>query len=283
MQSVTLYNGVEMPMLGYGTLQITDRAQCEQCVSDALACGYRLIDTAAAYGNEQAVGAAVKKSGIARRELFITTKLWIQDAGYDSTRKAFETSLKNLGLDYIDLYLIHQPFGDYYGAWRAMEELYAESAVRAIGVSNFSPERLVDLCMNQEIRPMVNQIEIHPFYQQREALQVMETYGVMPQAWGPLSEAQKNIFQHKTLIKIAEKHGKTTAQVILRWHAQRGIPAIPKTVHKERMEENRNIFDFSLRGREMESIAAMDLGHSEIIDHRCFYTARQLNSVKIHG
>ena len=282
MRSVTLYNGVKMPMIGYGTLQITDPAQCEQCVGDALACGYRLIDTAAVYGNERAVGAAVGQSGIARKELFITTKLWVQDAGYDSTLKAFDTSIKNLGLDYVDLYLIHQLFGDYYGAWRAMERLYAEGAVRAIGVSNFFPDRLVDLCMNQEIKPMVNQMEIHPFYQQIKALKVMQAYGVTPQAWGPLSEAQKNIFQYKTLVKISEKHKKATAQVILRWHDQRGIPTIPKTIHKERMTENLDIYDFTLSEKEMEAITAMDLGHSEIIDHRCFCTARQLNSVKIH-
>ncbi len=283
MQSVMLYNGVAMPMIGYGTLQITDSAQCQKCVSDAIESGYRLIDTAAAYGNERAVGAAVRRSGIARRELFITTKLWVQDAGYDSTLKAFDISIKNLGLNYIDLYLIHQPFGDYYGAWRAMERLYREGAVRAIGVSNFSPERLVDLCMNQEIKPMVNQIEIHPFYQQTAALKLMESYGVTPQAWGPLSEAQKSIFQNKTLLKIAGSHNKSVAQAVLRWHCQRGIPVIPKTVHKERMTENLDIFDFVLTVKEMESIAAMDIGHSEIIDHHSFCTARQLNSVKIHG
>ena len=187
-----------------------------------------------------------------------------------------------MGLDYIDLYLIHQPFGDYYGAWRAMERLYREGAVRAIGVSNFTPERLVDLCMNQEVRPMVNQIEIHPFFQQNTALRVMEDYGVVPQAWGPFSEAQKDIFNHKTLAKIASRHGKTTAQVILRWHLQRDLPTIPKTVHQERMTENLDVFDFELSEKELESIAGMDIGHSEIIDHHSFCTARQLNSVKIH-
>lgn len=224
----------------------------------------------------------MRQSGIARSELFITTKLWVQDAGYDSTLEAFDRSLKKLGLSYLDLYLIHQPFSDYYGAWRAMERLYEEGAVRAIGVSNFSPDRLVDLCLNQRIRPMVNQIELHPFYQQPEALQVMESYGVVPQAWGPLSEAQKDIFQHRTLMRIAQKKGKSTAQVILRWHYQRGIPTIPKTVHPERMRENLDIFDFALTEKEMEAIAAMDIGHSEIIDHRSFCTARQLNSIKIH-
>ena len=283
MQYRTLSNGVELPMIGYGTFQIKDAAQCEQCVLQAVETGYRLFDTAASYENEAAVGAALRSSGVPREELFLITKLWVQDAGYDGTLKAFDRSLKQLGLDHIDLYLIHQPFGDYYGAWRAMERLYREGGVRAIGVSNFTPERLVDLCMNQEIRPMVNQIEVHPFFQQNTALRVMEDYGVVPQAWGPFSEAQKDIFHHKTLAKIAGRHGKTTAQVILRWHLQRNIPAIPKTVHRERMIENLNVFDFELTGKEMESIAGMDIGHSEIIDHHCFSTARQLNSVKIHA
>ena len=283
MQYRTLSNGVELPMIGYGTFQIKDAAQCEQCISEALEAGYRLFDTAASYENEASIGAALRSSRLPREELFITTKLWAQDAGYDSTLKAFDRSLKQLGLDHIDLYLIHQPFGDYYGAWRAMERLYQEGAIRAIGVSNFTPERLVDLCMNQEIRPMVNQIEIHPFYQQNTALRVMEDYGVTPQAWGPFSEGQCNIFHHKILTRIAEKHGKTTAQVVLRWQLQRKIPVIPKTVHQEWMTENLDVFDFELTAKEMESIAGMDIGHSEIIDHHCFCTARQLNRVKIHG
>ena len=282
MQYRTLSNGVELPMVGYGTFQIRDAVQCEQCVLQAVETGYRLFDTAASYENEAAVGAALRSSGVPREELFLITKLWVQDAGYDGTLKAFDRSLKKLGLGHIDLYLIHQPFGDYYGAWRAMEWLYREGAVRAIGVSNFTPERLVDLCMNQEVKPMVNQIEIHPFFQQNTALRVMEDYGVIPQAWGPFSEGQCNIFRHKILTKIAEKHRKTTAQVILRWHLQRGIPTIPKTVHKERMFENMDVFDFELTAKEMESIAGMDIGHGEIIDHHCFCTARQLNSVKIH-
>lgn len=252
-------------------------------MTNALEAGYRLFDTAASYENEAAIGRALRGSGLPRKEWFVTTKLWVQDAGYDGALKAFDSSLKQLGLDYIDLYLIHQPFGDYYGAWRAMERLYREGAVRAIGVSNFTPERLVDLCMNQEISPMVNQIEIHPFFQQNTALRVMEDYGVVPQAWGPFSEAQKDIFHHRTLAKIADKQGRTTAQVILRWHLQRGIPTIPKTVHTARMAENLDIFDFELTAQEMERIAGMDIGHSEIIDHHCFSTARQLNSVKIHG
>lgn len=283
MQYRTLSNGVELPMIGYGTFQIKDAAQCENCVSEALETGYRLFDTAASYENEAAIGMALRSSGLPREELFITTKLWVQDAGYDGTLRAFDASLKRLRLDILDLYLIHQPFGDYYGAWRAMERLYHEGAVRAIGVSNFTPERLVDLCMNQEIKPMVNQIEIHPFFQQNTTLRVMEDYGVLPQAWGPFSEAQKDIFNHKMLAKIAGRHSKTTAQVILRWHIQRNIPTVPKTVHKERMIENLDVFDFELSEKEMESITSMDIGHSEIIDHHSFCTARQLNSVKIHG
>ena len=283
MQYRTLSNGVELPMIGYGTFQIKDAAQCENCVSEALETGYRLFDTAASYENEAAIGMALRSSGLPREELFITPKLWVQDAGYDGTLRAFDASLKRLGLDILDLYLIHQPFGDYYGAWRAMERLYHEGAVRAIGVSNFTPERLVDLCMNQEIKPMVNQIEIHPFFQQNTTLRVMEDYGVLPQAWGPFSEAQKDIFNHKMLAKIAGRHSKTTAQVILRWHIQRNIPTVPKTVHKERMIENLDVFDFELSEKEMESITSMDIGHSEIIDHHSFCTARQLNSVKIHG
>ena len=283
MQSRRLYNGIELPMIGYGTFQIRDSRRCEQCVLDALEAGYRLFDTAASYENEAAVGRALRSSGLPREEWYVTTKLWVQDAGYDGTLRAFDRSLTKLGLDKIDLYLIHQPFGDYYGAWRAMERLYREGAVRAVGVSNFTPERLVDLCMNQEISPMVDQIEIHPFFQQSTALRVMEDYGVIPQAWAPFSEAQKDIFHHKTLTKIAGRHGKTTAQVMLRWHLQRDVPAIPKTVHRERMAENLDVFDFELTEKEMESIAGMDIGHSEIIDHHCFCTARQLNSVKIHG
>ncbi len=282
MKQILLNNGVKMPVEGYGVFQISDEAQCEQCVLDALETGYRLFDTAAAYYNEAAVGRAVRESGIPRDEIFITTKLWVQDAGYDQTLAAFEQSRKNLGLDYVDLYLIHQPFGDYYGAWRAMEDLYREGIVKAIGVSNFSPERIVDLCMNHEIKPSVNQIEIHPFYQQEEALRVMRSYDIVPEAWGPLSEGQKDIFHHRTLQKIAQRHGKTTAQVILRWHFQRGIVAIPKTIHKERMKENMDIWDFELTQKDMKEIEAMDIGHSEIIDHRCFCTARQLNGIKIH-
>lgn len=282
MKQILLNNGVKMPVEGYGVFQISDEAQCEQCVLDALETGYRLFDTAAAYYNEAAVGRAVRESGIPRDEIFITTKLWVQDAGYDQTLAAFEQSRKNLGLDYVDLYLIHQPFGDYYGAWRAMEDLYREGIVKAIGVSNFSPERIVDLCMNHEIKPSVNQIEIHPFYQQEEALRVMRSYDIVPEAWGPLSEGQKDIFHHRTLQKIAQRHGKTTAQVILRWHFQRGIVTIPKTVHKERMKENMDIWDFELTQKDMKEIEAMDIGHSEIVDHSDPGFVKMLHSMRIH-
>lgn len=282
MEYVTLDKGILMPMEGYGVFQITEEKQCEQCVCDALEEGYRLIDTAAAYGNEEAVGSAIHSSGIPREELFITTKLWIQDAGYENTLKAFDASMGKLKLDYLDLYLIHQPFGDYYGSWHAMEKLQQEGRIRAIGVCNFTPERLIDLCMNNEVKPAINQIEMHPFFQQKEAMKVMEDWEVTPQAWGPLSEGQKNIFSNKLLKAIADRHGRSVAQVILRWHIQRGTVIIPKTVHRERMRENLNIWDFELTKQEMEQIGTMDIGHSEIIDHHCFCTARQLNSIKIH-
>lgn len=282
MEKVILNNGVEMPILGFGVFQVTDATQCEQAVSDALEAGYRLIDTAAAYMNEKAVGAAIKKSGIPREELFITTKLWIQDQGYENAKKAFDTSMKKLGLDYLDLYLIHQPFNDYYGSWRAMEELYKEGRIRAIGVCNFYPDRLVDLILNNEVVPTVNQVETHPFFQQKTGKKVMDEYGVQIEAWGPFAEGQKNIFQNELLAGIGEKYGKTVAQVILRWHIQRGVVAIPKSVHKERIIENFNIWDYTLSDEDMETIAKMDIGKSEIIDHFTADTAKWLNGFKIH-
>lgn len=282
MKKITLNNGVEMPMEGFGVFQIPDTAQCEQAVTDALNAGYRLIDTAAAYMNEEAVGAAIRKSGIPREEIFVTTKLWIQDYGYENTKKAFEVSLNKLGLDYLDLYLIHQPMSDYYGAWRAMEELYQEGKIRAIGVCNFYPERLADLCVNAKVIPAVNQIECHPFFQRGKDMETMKEYGVQIEAWGPLAEGQKNIFQNETLAAIGKKYGKTVAQVILRWHIQRGVVIIPKSVHKERIQENINIWDFELSAEDMDKIAAMDIGHSEVVDHSDPQTAKWLNGFKIH-
>lgn len=282
MQTVKLNNGVEMPILGFGVYQVPDLAQCEQAVTDALAAGYRLIDTAAAYFNEEAVGAAIRKSGIPREELFITTKLWIQDYGYENAKKAFAASMEKLGLDYLDLYLLHQPMSDYYGAWRAMEELYQAGKIRAIGVCNFYPERLMDLCVNAKIVPAVNQVETHPFFQQTEAMPNMKELGVQIEAWGPLAEGQKNIFQNELLAGIGAKYGKSVAQVILRWHIQRGVVAIPKSVHKERIEENINVFDFQLSDEDMTAISAMDIGHSETIDHFSPMAAKWLNGYKIH-
>ena len=261
MDYVTLSNGVKMPLEGFGVFQVPEADVCKKAVLDAIATGYRLIDTAAAYFNEEAVGAALKECGIPREELFITTKLWIQDAGYENAKKAFQTSLDKLGLDYIDLYLIHQPMNDYYGSWRAMEELYKEGKIRAIGVCNFYPERLADLCVNAEITPMVNQVELHPFFAQESALSTMKEFNVQPEAWGPLAEGKHGIFTHPVLTQIGEKYGKTAAQVALRWNTQRGVVIIPKSVHKERMEENLNIWDFTLSEEDMNAIAALDLGH----------------------
>ncbi|AJG41627.1 2,5-diketo-D-gluconic acid reductase [Thermotoga sp. RQ7] len=268
---VTLNNGVEMPILGYGVFQIPPE-QTEECVYEAIKVGYRLIDTAAAYMNEEAVGRAIKRAieeGITtREELFITTKLWIQDAGYESAKRAFEKSLKRLQLEYIDLYLIHQPFGDVHCAWRALEELYRDGLVRAIGVSNFYPDRLMDLMVHHEIVPMVNQIEIHPFYQRQDEIEFMRNYSIQPEAWGPFAEGRNNIFENEVLKSIAEKYNKTVAQVILRWQIQRGIVTIPKTVRKERMIENISVFDFELTQEDMEKISSLDTGKSLFVSHR---------------
>lgn len=282
MEFVTLNNGVKMPMEGFGVFQVPESEVCEQAVIDALAAGYRLIDTAAAYFNEEAVGSAIKKSGIAREDLFITTKLWIQDAGYENAKKAFQTSLDKLGLEYLDLYLIHQPFSDYYGSWRAMEELYEEGKIRAIGVCNFYPDRLADLCANAKVKPAVNQVELHPFFAQASALKTMKELGVQPQAWGPMAEGRNGIFIHKVLTSIGDKYGKTAAQVALRWNIQRGVVIIPKSVHPDRMIENLDIWDFRLSSEDMEAVNALDLGHSEIIDHSAAETAKWLNGWKIH-
>ena len=282
MEYVTLSNGVKMPLEGFGVFQVPEATVCEQAVRNALSVGYRLIDTAAAYFNEEAVGAAIRKSGIPREELFITTKLWVQDASYESAKKAFETSMRKLGLDYLDLYLIHQPMNDYYGAWRAMEELYEAGKIRAIGVCNFYPDRLTDLCMNAKIAPMVNQVELHPFFVQTGAIENMKSLNVRPEAWGPMAEGKHGIFTHPVLTEIGRKYGKTAAQVALRWNAQRGVVIIPKSTHRERMEENFSIWDFALSEEDMTAVAALDLGRSEIIDHSTAETAKFLNSWKIH-
>ena len=279
MQTVKLHNGMEMPILGLGVYQVPDAAQCEQAVLDAFNTGYRLIDTAEGYMNEEAVGAAFRKSGLKREDVFITSKIWIKSFGYEKTKKAYEAALERLGMDYMDLVLLHQSLSDYYGAWRALEELYQEGKVRAIGVSNFYPERLTDLCMNAKIKPMVNQIECHPFFQRETDLECAKHFGVQLEAWAPFAEAGRGIFTNEVLTEIAQKHRKTVAQVILRWNVQRGVVVIPKTIHKERMEENINIFDFVLSDDEMRAIAALDTGHTEIIDHHDWKIAEFLNTV----
>ena len=266
--TVTLNNGVPMPLLGFGVFQIADLAECERAVTDALSVGYRLLDTAASYGNEEAVGRAIKDSRVPREELFITTKLWITDAGYEKTRGAVDRSMKRLQLDTLDLFLIHQPVGDVYGAWRVMEELYREGRIRAIGVSNFHPDRVMDFLMHHEVKPAVNQIETHPFHQQVEAQKFLRDNGIQMESWGPFAEGKNNIFHNELLQSIAGNHGKSIAQVVVRWLTQRGIVAIPKSVKKERMAENFDIFDFSLTEEEMRAIGTLDTGTSSFFDHR---------------
>ncbi|WTP58661.1 aldo/keto reductase [Streptomyces phaeochromogenes] len=267
MRYVTLNNGVEMPILGFGVYQIPPE-QTERAVTDALAAGYRLLDTAAAYGNEEAVGRAIKAAGIPRDELFVTTKLWLQDAGEEKTKRAFDTSLRKLGLDHLDLYLIHQPFNDVYGSWRAMERLHGEGAIRAIGVANFHPDRLVDLASFNEVTPAVNQIETHPFFQRTADQEVMREHGVQLQSWGGFAEGRGNLFTNPLLSEIAEKHGKSVAQVVLRWLTQRDVVAIPKSVRADRMRENFDIFDFELTDDQMSAVATLDTGSSLFFDHR---------------
>jgi 2,5-diketo-D-gluconate reductase A len=266
--TVTLNNGIEMPILGFGVFQIPDPEECERSVADALRVGYRLIDTAASYGNEEAVGNAIRRSGVPRDQLFITTKLWVTDASYDRAREAFERSMQRLQLDYLDLYLIHQPYGDLYGAWRAMEELHREKRIRAIGVSNFHPDRVMDLMLHNQVKPAVNQIETHPFHQQIATHDFLQKNAVQIESWGPFAEGKNNIFQNEVLRSIASKHGKSVAQVILRWLTQRGVIAIPKSVRKERMAENFSIFDFELRPQDMSAIAALDTKQTAFFDHR---------------
>jgi 2,5-diketo-D-gluconate reductase A len=266
--SVALNNGVEMPLLGFGVYQMTDLAECERSVCDAISIGYRLLDTAASYGNEEAVGRAIKASGVARDELFVTTKLWIADAGDESTKQAFDRSLQRLGLEYIDLYLIHQPYGDVYGAWRAMEQLYRDGRARAIGVSNFHPDRVMDFLVHHDIAPAVDQIETHPFHQQTDTQAFLQENGIQIESWGPFAEGRNNIFNNEVLRAVADEHGRTVAQVIVRWLTQRGVVAIPKSVRRERIEENFQVFDFELAPANMAAIATLDTGSSSFFDHR---------------
>lgn len=268
MLTTRLNNGIPIPMLGFGVYQIADPQQCEEAVAEALALGYRLLDTAAAYGNEEAVGRAIARSGIPRQELFITTKLWISDAGYEKTRTAFAHSLTRLGLDYLDLYLIHQPYGDVYGAWRAMEELYDTGLIRAIGVSNFQPDRLMDLMLHHRIKPAVNQIEAHPFCQQREAALFLQENGIQMESWGPFAEGRNQLFSNPVLLALAAKHQRSVAQIVLRWLLQCAVVAIPKSVHSARMAENFSVFDFELESTDMAQIAALDTGKSLFFEHR---------------
>ena len=281
MQKVLLNNGVEMPILGFGVFQVTNAEVCERSVYEALRTGYRLIDTAAAYLNEDAVGKAIRRSGVAREELFVTTKLWIQDAGYQSAKAAFEKSLRRLQLDYLDLYLIHQPFGDVYGSWRAMDELYREGRIRAIGVSNFEPDRIMDLIMHNKVIPAVDQIETHPFCQQIETQRFLKENNVQIQAWAQFAEGKNNIFKNELLLSLAKKHGKSVAQVILHWLIQRGVVVIPKSIHKERIVENFTVFEFELSREDMDEIATLDRKVSSFFDHRDPEIVKSLSTVKI--
>lgn len=282
MQTVTLNNGVEMPILGLGVYQLTEPGECERVVSEALELGYRSIDTAASYRNEEAVGRAIAASGIPRDELFITSKLWIQDAGEKPARAAFERSLERLGLDYLDLYLIHWPIGDFYGSWRALENINKEGLSRAVGVSNFYPSRLVDLILHNEITPAVNQVETHPFHQQVEAQKVMQEYNVQIESWGPFAEGKNDLFTNPTLTAIAEEHGKSVAQVVLRWMIQRGVVAIPKSARRERLEENISVFDFTLSDAQMATISTLDTGSSLFVSPTEVSTVTLLSGVKFN-
>lgn len=279
MKTVKLNNGVEMPVLGFGVYQVEPN-ETERVVLDALETGYRSIDTAAAYMNEEAVGRAIKNSGIARDDLFITTKLWIQDAGYEKAKKAFDASLRRLQLDYLDLYLIHQPFGDVYGAWKAMEEMYKAGKIRAIGVSNFQPDRIMDFILHNEVVPAVNQIETHPFHQQIETQKFLKDNGVQIESWGPFAEGRNDIFKNEVLKQIGEKYSKSIAQVILRWMVQREVVVIPKSIRKERMVENFDIFDFELTSVDMNAIKELDTEQSAFFDHRDPEMVKWLGTVK---
>lgn len=268
METVKLNNGIEMPLLGFGVFQITDNKEAEKAVLTALDAGYRLIDTASSYGNEEAVGRAIKQSGITRSDIFVTTKLWVQDTGYEATKRAINESLKKLQLDYLDLYLIHQPYGDVYGSWRAMEEAYESGMIRAIGVSNFEPDRIWDLALYNRVRPAVNQIEINPWMQQQDAVKFLQDKAIQPEAWAPFAEGKNQIFSNPLLQEIGLSHHKSVGQVILRWLIQRKIVVIPKSVHRERIVENSNIFDFTLTDQEMTKINRLDKRQSQFFDHR---------------
>ena len=279
MEYKILSNGIQMPKIGFGVFQIEDEKICEQAVMDAIDVGYRHIDTAAAYLNEEAVGRAIKNSGVDREELFITTKLWIQDHGEEKTKKAFQKSLDKLGLDYLDLYLIHKPYGDYYGAWRAMEDLYEEGLIKAIGVTSFRDERLQDLFLHNEIKPMVNQIETNVWYQQRDSEDFLKKEGIAHEAWAPFAEGNNDVFRNPVLKEIGEKYEKSVAQVMLRWLLQRDVMVIPKSVKKERMQENIDVFDFELSSKDMEAIAELDTGKSTILDDEDIEISRWVSSI----
>ena len=268
MKYVELNNGVEMPILGYGVYQIPDHDECKECVLNAIEVGYRAIDTAAAYQNEESVGEAIQQSGVNREDIFVTSKLWISDTGYKNTKKAVDVTLNKLQTDYMDLYLIHQPYGDVHGSWRAMEELYKQGTLKAIGVSNFHPDRVMDLIVFNEVVPAVNQIETHPFYQRREDQQFLEENDVQHESWAPFAEGKNSTFSNELLVSIGEKYDKSAAQVVLRWLIQRDIVVIPKTVHKERMVENFEVFDFELTDEDMNSIRSLDTGESQFFSHR---------------
>lgn len=280
METVQLYNKVSMPLLGFGVFQITDQDECEECILNALKTGYRLFDTAACYGNEKAVGNAIKKSGIDRKEIFLVSKVWIQDMGYSKTKKSFEKTLENLQTDYLDLYLIHMPYGDYHGSYRAMEELYQEGKIKAIGVCNFLPDRLLDLILCHKIKPMINQIELHPFTQQNELLKLMNEYDIQPMAWAPFAEGKNNVFHHEILQKIGTHYNKTPAQVILKWLNQNKIIAIPKSVHLERIQENYAIQDFELSLEEMKQIKQMDTHTYLILDPTSVEEVERLHHIQ---
>lgn len=282
MEFLTLSNGVEMPQEGFGVYQIPDYSEAKRCVADALDTGYRLIDTAAAYMNEQAVGDAVRESGVKREDVFVTSKVWVQDISYEGTKKAIDASLSKLGFEYLDLMLLHQPMGDYYGAWRALEEAYKAGKLRAIGMANCYPQIIADMCLTVDIKPMVNQVEIHPFFQQQLNIDTMQEFGVVPQAWGPFAEGNHNIFNHPVLSEIGKRYGKSAAQVALRWNIQRGVSVIPKSTHKDRMEQNISVWDFKLSKEDMDQIAKLDIGHSEIVDHYSPEFVKMLHSLKIH-